>query len=145
MSAENVKSFEAILSKQNTVLKSILENQKLLRNAVLEKNWENLLKEVDEINLLSDNFQQLDKVRDYLQKELSREELHGFTHELAELRKMLSESKVENKVLSDYITITRGFINGVIDTVPQGRNKTYSRNGQIVQNQPTSVVLTMSF
>ena len=145
MSAENVKSFEAILSKQNTVLKSILENQKLLRNAVLEKNWENLLKEVDEINLLSDNFQQLDKVRDYLQKELSREELHGFTHELAELRKMLSESKVENKVLSDYITITRGFINGVIDTVPQGRNKTYSRNGQIVQNQPTSVVLNMSF
>ena len=145
MSAENVKSFEAILSKENRVLKSILENQKLLRTAVLEKNWENLLKEVDEINLLSDNFQQLDKVRDYLQKELSREELHGFTHELAELRKMLSESKVENKVLSDYITITRGFINGVIDTVPQGRNRTYSRNGQIVQNQPTSVVLNMSF
>lgn len=145
MSAENVKSFDSILAKEHTVLSSILENQKSLRKAVLEKDWENLVRFVDEINLLSDNFQQLDKVRDYLQKELDGMELQGFTHKLSELRNMLSASKVENKALGDYVTITRGFINGVIETVPQGRNKTYSRTGQIIQSQPTSVVLNMSF
>jgi len=59
------------------------------------------------------------------------------------MRSKLTKSKVENQALSKYLSITRGFVQGVIDTViPQ--NKVYTKKG-VVQSQPQSVVLNELF
>ena len=61
---------------------------------------------------------------------------------LSDVRGKLVKSRTENKVLSEYINITKGFVQGIIDNaLPQSRNKLYSRNGYIIQNQPESVVV----
>ena len=60
---------------------------------------------------------------------------------------MSLEEKLEYyKVLSEYINITKGFVQSIIDNaLPQSRNKLYSRNGNIIQSQPQSVVVNTLF
>ena len=47
---------------------------------------------------------------------------------------------------NEYINITKGFVQSIIDNaLPQSRNKLYSRNGNIIQSQPQSVVVNTLF
>mgnify|MGYP006974640767 FL=1 len=65
---------------------------------------------------------------------------------LSIVRGKLVKSRTENKVLSEYINITKGFVQSIIDNaLPQSRNKLYSRNGNIIQSQPQSVVVNTLF
>ena len=65
---------------------------------------------------------------------------------LAKVRGKLVRCRTENKALGDYINITRNFVQGVIDhSLPQTRSKVYSRNGNIIQKQPHSVVVNTLF
>ena len=78
-----------------------------------------------------------------MQSEIPAEELHVYFEKLGSMRSKLTKSKVENQALSKYLSITRGFVQGVIDTViPQ--NKVYTKKG-VVQSQPQSVVLNELF
>ena len=61
---------------------------------------------------------------------------------LSEVRGKLQKSKVENKVLNEYISTTRKFLQGVFDSVvPQRRNVLYSNKGQVVKPELSSIVL----
>lgn len=137
------EKFNNILCEEEKVMDSILEKQSLLHKAVKEKNWESLMSLISEINLLSDNFQKLENERNIMQAELKTEELRPFFEQMGRLRSKLTKSKIENQALSKYISITKGFVQGIIDNVVPNGNKVYTKNG-IVQSQPKSVVLNVS-
>ena len=131
--------FETILEKENELVTEIAAVQKDMREAVQSKSWENLTGLINKMNESSEKFSKIDSERDSLQKKMTSMELKAFSEKLLFLRSKLSQSKIENRVLNDYINITRGFINGVLDNAS---TKTSSRYGQIVQTHTVSVLVS---
>ena len=104
-----------------------------------------LTKGISEINLSMDKFNKLDEEREEITttEDISNSE---YKRILSTVRGKLVKSRTENKVLSEYINITKGFVQSIIDNaLPQSRNKLYSRNGNIIQSQPQSVVVNTLF
>lgn len=132
------------LLEENRVLSEVLENQALLRKTVNDKDWSNLLDVISRINLLMDSFNVLDEKREKIAS--------GKKNDSEEEKKLLSEAKskllrlrTENKALSEYIDITRGFVRKTIDeALPQSKNKLYTKKGYSV-HQPESVVVNTLF
>lgn len=146
MTAENIKNFEIILANQNELLDHMKIAQAKLRKAVMSKSWNELKEVMSEINLFSESFQRMDHARDEIQRAMSADELHPYVQTLMSLRNKLSACKIENKALSDYITVARGFVETVIDTaLPQSRSKVYTRNGTISQKKPEGVLVNVLY
>ena len=140
------EEFAAILKRMGEILDSISEKQKLLREAVNQKDWNKLMTLISEINLLSDSFKCEDSKREKIQASMQRGELSPYTYELSILRTKLLRSKAENKAFASYVNITRTFVQQVVEkALPHSRNKNYSRNGAILQPQPQSVVVNQLF
>lgn len=134
-----------VLNEQNSILDVVLTKQQELRNSVNEKNWTNLMTVISEINLSMDKFNKLDEEREEITttEDISNSE---YKRILSIVRGKLVKSRTENKVLSEYINITKVFVQSIIDNaLPQSRNKLYSRNGNIIQSQPQSVVVNTLF
>ncbi|MBQ5631878.1 MAG: hypothetical protein IIU99_02115 [Treponema sp.] len=134
-----------VLNEQNSILDVVLTKQQELRNSVNEKNWTNLMTVISEINLSMDKFNKLDEEREEI---TTAEDVANSEYKriLSMVRGKLVKSRTENKVLSEYINITKGFVQSIIDNaLPQSRNKLYSRNGNIIQSQPQSVVVNTLF
>lgn len=134
-----------VLNEQNSILDVVLTKQQELRNSVNEKNWTNLMTVISEINLSMDKFNKLDEEREEI---TTAEDVVNIEYKriLSTVRGKLVKSRTENKVLSEYINITKGFVQSIIDNaLPQSRNKLYSRNGNIIQSQPQSVVVNTLF
>ena len=92
-----------------------------------------------------DKFNKLDEEREEITttEDISNSE---YKRILSMVRGKLVKSRTENKVLSEYINITKVFVQSIIDNaLPQSRNKLYSRNGNIIQSQPQSVVVNTLF
>ncbi|MCQ2576570.1 MAG: hypothetical protein MJ162_07480 [Treponema sp.] len=141
-----ISTYEAVLNQEDELLDKLLACQKVMKTAVMEKDWETLTSSINDINYFSEEFQTIDSERDVLQNQLKTEELKPFFAKLGEMRGKLTKYKVENNALGKYVNITKDFINGVVENaIPNRRNKTYSRYGKIVQPQPTSVVLNQLF
>ena len=134
-----------VLNEQNSILDVVLTKQQELRNSVNEKNWTNLMTVISEINLSMDKFNKLDEEREEI---TTAEDVANIEYKriLSTVRGKLVKSRTENKVLSEYINITKAFVQSIIDNaLPQSRNKLYSRNGNIIQSQPQSVVVNTLF
>ena len=134
-----------VLNEQNSILDVVLTKQQELRNSVNEKNWTNLMTVISEINLSMDKFNKLDEEREEI---TTAEDVANIEYKriLSTVRGKLVKSRTENKVFSEYINITKGFVQSIIDNaLPQSRNKLYSRNGNIIQSQPQSVVVNTLF
>ncbi|HAH61060.1 MAG TPA: hypothetical protein DCL73_03040 [Treponema sp.] len=135
-------TLEQILTKENELLDKVLVEQAELRKAVHDKKWEKLMETVSGINMLADDFRKAESERERITRKQTDEAKKAAMPLLAQVRGKLVKSKTENQALGDYITITRGFIQGVLDeAVPQSRSKVYSRSGKIVHSQPSSVVV----
>lgn len=144
MENKNTRIIE-VLNEQNSILDVVLTKQQELRNSVNEKNWTNLMTVISEINLSMDKFNKLDEEREEI---TTAEDVANIEYKriLSTVRGKLVKSRTENKVLSEYINITKGFVQSIIDNaLPQSRNKLYSRNGNIIQSQPQSVVVNTLF
>ena len=131
-----------ILKEENEVITEVLECQKVMKNSVDKKNWTSLLDVMSRINLLRDRFNSRDEERAKaaVQKTEDSEEERNL---LCEIRGKLVKSRTENKVLSEYINITRGFIQGILDEAfPQNKNTVYTRKGYAQKLQPESVVVS---
>lgn len=139
MEKSQLENFEAILNLEDSLISEIVLIQRNIHDAVLTKSWETLTVLVNNMNEASTDFNNIDRQRDAIQSKMSAVELKPFSNKLLLLRSKLSQSKIENKALNDYISITRGFISGVLD---KATTKTYSRYGQIVQKQPVSVLVS---
>ena len=140
----NGKSRDVLVS-ENKLISDVLCRQQALRDAVNNKDWTALMDAAGDVNEMMDAFNELDKEREELALGGLQEDAETYGL-LAEIRGKLVKSRIENKALSDYISITREFVKGIIDTaVPQSRNRLYSRNGYVVQPQPESVVVNTLF
>lgn len=136
-----MKNIYDILKEQSLTLDTVIVKQQDLRFAINNKNWSDLMTVISEINLLMDKFNQLDEERS---KYVTKEDFNNadFSSLLSEVRGKLVRTRTENKVLTEYINITRNFVQSVIDNVlPQGRTKIYSNKGSVVQNQPQSIIV----
>jgi hypothetical protein len=135
------KDMEQLLDQENSLLDTILGKQAALRKTINNRNWNDLIDIISEINLLADCFKKVEFERETLSAAFRFNDFVVFS-KLSEVRGKLVRSRSENKALCDYISITQGFVQGIIeDAVPQSRNKLYSRTGKIVHPQPSSVVV----
>lgn len=150
----------AILTSQNEMLDSMIELQKLVRQAVTEKNWVDLDTTLFKLNELTENFTQLEAKREALccqicsvsgsQPVPSMHQVSTMLPEdvrpvvkdvLHQVRRKLSISKVENDTLNDYIGITKEFLQEVFDSViPKNRNTVYSSTGSVIKPVPENLL-----
>ena len=151
----------AILTAQNQVLDSIIELQKLVRQAVTEKNWVDLETSLFKLNELTDSFTQMEASREevccqicgdsgsqqvpgmHQVSTMLPDEVRPMVREvLHQVRRKLSASKVENDALNDYIRITKDFLQEVFDSViPKNRNTVYSSSGSVVKPVPENLLI----
>ena len=139
---ELLKEYASVLAEEENLLDRLTEKQQMLRKAITEKDWESLVGHINEVNLISDDFQKFDIRRDEIQNELKTEELKPHYERLGRLRTKLLKCKVENQVISNYVNVTREFIAEVVEkALPQTRNKNYTKYGTITQPEPASVLV----
>ena len=137
--------YRDVLVSENKLISDVLCRQQALRDSVNNKDWTALMDAAGDVNEMMDAFNELDKEREELALGGLQEDAETYGL-LAEIRGKLVKSRIENKALADYISITREFVKGIIDTaVPHSRNRLYSRNGYVVQPQPESVVVNTLF
>ena len=137
-----VAEFSLILKNEDKILDELKDKQSLMRRALTEKNWDELLKCMDSVNSLFADFQEFDVRRDEIQQQLGRDELKPFFEVLASMRSKLLKCRVENQVISNYVNVTRKFIAEVVEkALPQSRNKNYTKTGVLTQPQTSSVLV----
>ncbi len=141
-----IEEFESVLDKEAKVLTELADKQVAVKQSVIDRDWENLVVLISDVNRISDSFKEIDVKRDQLQNSLDENTLKKYYSQLGSLRSQLLKCKVENRVITDYVNIAKTFIQEVVEkALPQSRNKNYSRNGKIVQPQPLSVVVNQLF
>lgn len=139
---ELIKEYSTILAEEENLLDRLAEKQKVLRKAITDKDWESLVGHINEVNVISDNFQKFDLRRDEIQNQLKTEEIKPYFERLSRLRTKLLKCKVENQVISNYVNVTREFIAEVVEkALPQTRNKNYTKFGTVTQPKPASVLV----
>ncbi len=139
---ELIKEYSTILAEEENLLDRLTEKQKLLRKAITDKDWESLTGHINEVNLISDSFQNFDLRRDEIQEKLKTDEIKPYFERLSRLRTKLLKCKVENQVISNYVNVTKEFIAQVVEkALPQTRNKNYTKYGTITQPEPASVLV----
>ena len=132
----------SVMQEESALLDKILEQQTLLHNCVRDKDWEMLNRNIENLQTLSDQFVELEEKRMALSDHIDMASDETISPVLSEVRGKLQKSKVENKVLNEYISTTRKFLQGVFDSVvPQRRNVLYSNKGQVVKPELSSIVL----
>lgn len=151
----------AILTSQNELLDSMIGLQKLVRQAVTEKNWVELDNNLFKLNELTENFTQMEARREELCCQICGvsgsqqvpgmhqvstklpDDLRPMVKEvLHQVRQKLSVSKVENDALNDYIRITKDFLQEVFDSViPKNRNTVYSNTGSVIKPVPENLLI----
>lgn len=138
---EKKQELIGVMQEENALLDKILSVQTVLHNCVKEKNWEELNKNIEDLQNLGDKFVELEEKRTELSEQVGKDDAE-VRPVLSEVRGKLQRSKIENRALNEYISTTRKFLQGVFDeVVPQRRNKRYSSKGEIVKPELSSVVL----
>ena len=151
----------AILTSQNELLDTMIQMQKLVRQAVTEKNWVDLDNSLFKLNELTEGFTQLESKREELCCQIcgvsGSQQVPGM-HQVStmlpedlrlvvkdvlhQVRRKLSASKVENDALNDYIRITKEFLQEVFDSViPKNRNTVYSSSGSVIKPVPENLLI----
>ncbi|MCR5613142.1 hypothetical protein [Treponema sp.] len=131
------------LKKEDLVMDSILLCQMKIHEAVKDRDWLNLETNITKMQGLTVDFISLEDSRNSIKQEKISEKEHEL---MKQIQSKLLKSKIANSALNDYIKISRGFVQNVLENVvPQRRNVLYSKNGSIVKTQPQSVVLNKVF
>lgn len=139
---ENTQLTE-ILLKEDAVMDSILDAQVKIHEAVKSRDWFTLDSNISKMQDMSVQFIDLENTRDSIKETDFTAEEHKL---MKQIQSKLIKSKIANSTLNDYVKITKGFVQNVLDNVvPQRRNVLYSKNGTIVKQQPVSVVLNKVF
>lgn len=124
-----MSDFLAILEKQDEVATKLLRWQAIFRKAVQDKNWAKLMSSAQMIDSLTNDFNDLEK--EYAR--FSNDEVPLTIEETklaSAIKHKLLKVQIENKATSDYIRITRDFVQKLIATaLPQSRPKLYTRRG----------------
>lgn len=140
---ENKSLLTKILQKEDQIMENILECQVCIREAVKVRDWLDLEKNITKMQEYSTDFISLDNQREQADKSNISEDDHIL---MKQIQSKLLKSKIVNSALNDYIKISKGFVQNVLDNVvPQRKNVLYSKNGSLVKPLPKSVVLDKVF
>ena len=130
-----------LLKNESALLDKIICEQKTLHECVLKRQWLLLEESLSKLNEMSETFAQLDKKREELSAGFNKGDFE-LSSLKAEVKSKLLKSKLENRVLSEYIVTTRQFLQGVFDDVlPERRNVTYTRYGKLIKPELHNVVV----
>lgn len=131
-----------VLNKESSLLDKILEKQGVVHDCVLKRRWLDLEEALSSLQEMSDEFVSLDTLRVNLSEKTGIQRQFEHSPLVCDVRSKLKKSKLKNKVLNDYISTTKQFLQGIFDEVlPERRNITYSRNGKFVKIEPSNVVV----
>lgn len=122
-----------VLSQEERILDSMLEEQNRVHNSVVSRSWEGLEKTVGVINELGTRFSKTD---------LRREQIADISDDVyfdrdvrdvfLRVKQKLSKSKIENDALAKYVAATKSFISAVMDDcASQQNNNVYSYDGSM--------------
>lgn len=137
-----ISEYSLLLKNEDKILDSLSQKQLELRTVLQNKDWSALTVVMAEINHLSDDFQKMDLRRDEIQRQLPTADVKSFYEILSSLRSKLLKCKLENQVISNYVTVSRQFIADVVEkALPQTRNKNYTKNGTITKVHAQSVLV----
>ena len=141
MIAEKQQLIE-LLGQESALLDEILAQQNVVHTCVTKRRWLELDATLEKLQSMSDSFVDMEVERMEKSKKVNLSSDPDFQPYVREVRGKLNKSKIENKVLNEYITTTKKFLQGIFDSVlPQRRNVLYSRTGKIVEHAAQSVVL----
>lgn len=141
-SLEEKQKLIAIMQDESSLLDTILEQQTILHTCVTNRKWDGLENAMTHLQELSDTFTELEEQRMALSLRVSGKDQVDVAPVMRQVRSKLIKSKVENTALNEYIKMTRRFLQGVFDSVvPQRRNTLYSRKGEIVKPELSSLIL----
>ncbi len=135
-----------VLSEQERILDSMLEEQMRIHECVVKRSWEGLEEYISKISKLGNEFSTCDRFRD---KIAPISENIYFAPEVKDVflrvKTKLSKSKIENDALRQYVSATRKFISEVMDEcVSEQRNDIYSSNGTFRKNYGQSIIVNSS-
>ena len=137
-----ISEYSLILKNEDKLLSTLSQKQAELRTILQKKDWSTLTSLMAEINQLSEDFQKMDSRREELQKYLPPRDVKSFYEILGGLRSKLLKCKLENQVISNYVSVTRQFIADVVEkALPQTHNKNYTKDGTITQMHAQSVLV----
>lgn len=132
----------AVMEDESALLDEILGVQAALHSCVRGKDWDGMNARLEELQSLGDKFSSLEEERESLCAEVDVRRDADVSPVLVQVRGKLQRSRIENRVLNEYISTTRKFLQGVFDSVvPQRRNTLYSRTGRIIRPEPTAVAV----
>ena len=139
---EDKQKLITIMQEESALLDTILQQQSVLHLCVTKRKWDGLETATTHLQALSDTFTELEKQRAELASRVNTSSEDELAPVLQQVRSKLLKSKVENSALNEYIKMTRRFLQGVFDSVvPQRRNTLYSRTGEIVKPELSSLIL----
>lgn len=131
-----------LMNSESELLDQILAQQDVVHKCVKKRNWIELEATLQNLQVMSDDFVELETKRSQLSANIDIFADESLSPVVKTVRGKLNKSKIENKVLNEYISTTKKFLQGIFDDVlPQRRNAVYSRNGKMVDNGLQSVVL----
>ena len=115
-----------IMQQESDLLDVILSQQSVVHKSVSKRNWENIESVMSNLQDLSDKFVELESKRVLLCNQINIFQDPELSPVIRNVRTKLNKSKVENRVLNEYISTTRKFLQGIFDEViPQRRNVLY--------------------
>lgn len=131
-----------VLEEESQLLDDILSLQGVVRLCVKKRKWNELEKNLSELQTKGDRFSELDLMREKLSAEKSLYTDSNVAVCSNVVRSKLVKSKIENQVLNEYVSTTRKFLQRVFDdALPESRNKIYDRYGRIVKKETRSLIL----
>ncbi len=131
-----------VLEEESQLLDDILSLQGAVRLCVKKRKWNELEKNLSELQAKGDRFSELDLMREELSAGKNLYDDSNIAVCSNVVRSKLVKSKIENQVLNEYVSTTRKFLQRVFDdALPESRNKIYDRYGRIVKNEASSLIL----
>lgn len=165
--AQIVEQLKENLHTSISILDALYSCQKKMYASVVERNWDTVQIETDNMNQYTHEFSENEKIREtfissYLKSETkfyigkssfytltntfskqAREELNTLYREI---KRLLILSKSENDILNAYIISAKTIVSGVLEEiVPARKNKIYTKNGALAEVPSESLVLNHSF
>lgn len=143
MENQNLKvELENILENESQLLDEILTFQSKVRVSVKKRKWLELESSLSKLQRMSDDFVELDKKRENLCEKINPFGDEKLSFSTRNVRSKLTKSKIENKVLNEYISTTQTFLQRIFDDVlPSRKTFVYGQTGKIIKKEERSFIL----
>lgn len=143
MENQNLKvELENILENESQLLDEILTFQSKVRVSVKKRKWLELESSLSKLQRMSDDFVELDKKRENLCEKINPFGDEKLSFSTRNVRSKLTKSKIENKVLNEYISTTQTFLQRIFDDVlPSRKAFVYGQTGKIIKKEERSFIL----